>query len=170
VVRTTAAFQLTVRTGTPRDAVPVVEIWNQAFGGPGRWAERYSLLDYEALFGVAKILVAEAGAIQGSLALVDPGLAPSSLARSDELEITRLAVAKPARQRGIGRLLLECAETEARQHGARRLVLWTRPSQTPAHQLYRSLGYAREPARDQVPNHRVYVLSLHRYGLARSQP
>jgi ribosomal-protein-alanine N-acetyltransferase len=60
----------------------------------------------------------------------------------DEGHITTIAVHPLQRGRGIGRQLLEAAETIARELGALRVTLEVRVSNTVAHNLYRKIGFA----------------------------
>jgi len=62
------------------------------------------------------------------------------------VQFSRLAVARSVRRHGIAAALLELAETEAREGGARRLVLH---AQTYAQSLYEQAGYR--------PRGRVFV-------------
>ena len=55
-------------------------------------------------------------------------------------EVIKLMVVSRARRRGIGRLLMEAAETEARQLGRTTLVLDTRQGD-PSEALYRGMGW-----------------------------
>jgi ribosomal protein S18 acetylase RimI-like enzyme len=55
-------------------------------------------------------------------------------------EVIKLMVASSARRRGIGRLLMEAAETEARRLGRTTLVLDTRQGD-PSEALYRGMGW-----------------------------
>jgi ribosomal protein S18 acetylase RimI-like enzyme len=148
----------------------VVAIWNHSFvfSGTSARSEPYTSHDYQHLIGVARVLVAErSGVIEGTLALLAPQMARVSIARQDELEITRLAVGERSRGRGIARLLLTCAHRDAARGGAGALVLWTEPHQIEAQHLYRSLGYRRRPERDRAADGRdrlVYVLTLRQDG------
>jgi len=76
----------------------------------------------------------------------------------------RSFVVVQARGRGIGRLLTEACVRRARDEGASRLVLSTRPIMGPALGLYASMGFVRRPDRDWEPLPGVplivYVLEL----------
>jgi GNAT superfamily N-acetyltransferase len=87
-------------------------------------------------------------AVVGVVALAAPGSPERAVARGEEAELRRLAVAKSARGRGIGRKLVECCVELARAEGWTAIALWSREYQTAAHRLYESLGYVREPGRD----------------------
>jgi putative acetyltransferase len=60
-------------------------------------------------------------------------------------EIKRMYVDPAARGRGMGRIILEALETEARRLAVARIVLETGERQTAALGLYESLGFTRIP-------------------------
>lgn len=62
-------------------------------------------------------------------------------------EIDSIAVLPEYRRRGIGRLLLEEAEQEAKSDGAESVFLEVRAGNTPALSLYSSMGYRSEYVR-----------------------
>jgi ribosomal-protein-alanine N-acetyltransferase len=66
----------------------------------------------------------------------------------DELQLLNVAVAIPARRRGIGRALVEDLVTYARTHAAVRVLLEVRASNTAAIALYDQLGFARFNVRE----------------------
>ncbi len=57
-----------------------------------------------------------------------------------------LFVLPEARQRGVGRALMECARHFAQVTGASRLEFSTAKDNRPAQALYESLGYERDQA------------------------
>ena len=59
----------------------------------------------------------------------------------DELHVLNIATALEARRGGVGRALMIEAHEAARGRGARLATLEVRRSNTPAIELYRSLGY-----------------------------
>jgi ribosomal protein S18 acetylase RimI-like enzyme len=130
----------------------VLSIWNDSFLFSGTAARRapYTREVYLALLAEASLMVAEQDAVAGTLTLLDPSRMPGSIALEGELEVTLLAVAAHARGGGIARVLLACAHRDALRRGAQALVLWMRPHQLEAHDLYRSLGYHRCPERDTI--------------------
>ena len=65
---------------------------------------------------------------------------------ADTAEIKRMYVAPGARGHGIGRMILDSLQSEARRLGARRLVLETGERQPEAVALYARAGFARIPA------------------------
>jgi predicted GNAT family N-acyltransferase len=78
--------------------------------------------------GVHLVAIAD-GALVGTCRLVMAG---------EIAQFSRLAVARPARRRGIATALLKAADREARAAGARRMVLH---AQTYARPLYERAGY-----------------------------
>jgi GNAT superfamily N-acetyltransferase len=68
-------------------------------------------------------------------------------------ELKRMYVAPEERGRGLGRLLVEKLEAEARALGVRRLVLETGTRQLAALALYRAAGFG------QIPLYGEYLLS-----------
>ncbi len=65
----------------------------------------------------------------------------------DELRIMNVAVAPPARRRGIARRLVDHALTEGRSQGVRRMLLEVRASNEPALSLYGRVGFERTTVR-----------------------
>ncbi len=64
------------------------------------------------------------------------------LAHGDTVvEIPMLAVAKNARRRGVGKLLIEKAQEVASEHGASLIELIATPDNSEAREFYRSLGF-----------------------------
>jgi len=63
--------------------------------------------------------------------------------RSSVVQLASIAVAASVAGQGLGKRLLEAAEREAAQHGARRLRLEVRPDNKGALALYESAGYRR---------------------------
>jgi predicted GNAT family N-acyltransferase len=61
------------------------------------------------------------------------------------IELKSLYVAAKARRQGLGELLTELVEQEARERGARRIELWSDGRFADAHRLYTRLGYERLP-------------------------
>jgi HAD superfamily hydrolase (TIGR01509 family) len=88
------------------------------------------------------------GTVLGGAVLVSPQSALSQIARESEREFRLLGVSPQARDKGIGRRLVEECLQRARVDGARRMVLSTQPAMTAAHRLYEALGFVREEARD----------------------
>ena len=80
------------------------------------------------------ILLAELdGRIIGSCALLKTG--------NTEYELAKMAIAEPARGRGVGENLARAAVHRARQLGATRVHLESHSDWTPAIRLYEKLGF-----------------------------
>ena len=93
--------------------------------------------------GESIVLLAQApeGAALGFVQMY-PGF--SSLRAAPVYVLYDLFVAPEARQRGVGRRLMEAAASEARRRGAAALTLSTARTNVPAQQLYESLGWKRD--------------------------
>lgn len=66
----------------------------------------------------------------------------------DEVHLLNVAVAIPARRRGIGRALVEEVIAYARQHDVVRILLEARAGNIPAIALYEQLGFTRFAVRE----------------------
>lgn len=60
---------------------------------------------------------------------------------ADESELANLAVAEDVRRAGVGRRLLDAATSAAQAHGARKMYLEVRESNTTAKSLYGAVGF-----------------------------
>jgi ribosomal protein S18 acetylase RimI-like enzyme len=99
------------------------------------------------------------GALLGTVSFVRAGSPYAEVAVDGEAEFRMLAVARPARGRGIGRLLAQACLDRARAAGAAQLVISTSTEMAPAHRLYESLGFGRLPARDWRPAPGVLLIA-----------
>lgn len=155
-----------IREAIEADAAAAAALWTEAYtgqgGGEGR-RQPYAESELGAAAAAATVLVAESGAgeLIGIVALVPADSPRGAVARIGEAELSRLAIAAPARGRGVGRALaVRCLEL-AREQEAARVVLWSRPYQVEAHSLYESLGFRRAPERDgRDPDGRRWVFAL----------
>jgi ribosomal protein S18 acetylase RimI-like enzyme len=142
-----------IRAAAREDAVAVAGLWTEAyvtFGVGGR-ALPYEPGDaLEALRDSELYVWEEAEVIAGVVSLRPPGSRLLSVAAEGEAELSRLAVARDSRRRGIGRALAELCTRRAQSSGWAAIALWSRPAQVEAHRLYESIGYARLPERDSV--------------------
>lgn len=142
-----------IREARPEDAEAVAGLWTEAYvtlGGGGR-LEPYEQADFHQTTARGEVFVAErGGAVVGVVALFPPGAPGLAVARGEEAELARLAVAASARGTGIGRALAERCTARARTVGWSAIALWSRPYQREAHRLYEALGYERVPQRDSV--------------------
>jgi GNAT superfamily N-acetyltransferase len=88
------------------------------------------------------------GQLLGTVTVPRPGGHISPLGQDGELDFRLLAVAPPARRRGIGRLLVEHVIALAAERGATRVVMNSGPWMTGAHQLYYAMGFTRLTERE----------------------
>jgi ribosomal protein S18 acetylase RimI-like enzyme len=142
-----------IREARAEDAATIATLWTEAYvtlGGGGR-LEPYEEADFHETAARGELYVAErGGSIVGVVALFPPGAPGLAVARGEEAELGRLAVAAGARGAGIGRALAERCGVRARASGWPAIALWSRPYQREAHRLYESLGYERAAERDSV--------------------
>jgi ribosomal protein S18 acetylase RimI-like enzyme len=92
--------------------------------------------------GESVVLLAEHGGTALGFVQMYPGFSSLSAARTYVLY--DLFVDPAARQRGVGRRLMEAAAEEARRRGAVSLVLSTAKTNHRAQRLYESLGWVRD--------------------------
>lgn len=122
---------------------PLFDAYRQFYGlaSDPPLAKRY-LLDRLSR-GEAIVLLAQApdGTALGFVQMY-PGF--SSLRAAPIFVLYDLYVAPDARQRGVGRRLMELAASEARRRGAVALTLSTARTNVPAQRLYESLGWKRD--------------------------
>ncbi|HWA54687.1 MAG TPA: GNAT family N-acetyltransferase [Solirubrobacterales bacterium] len=130
-----------------------MELWTEAYfreGGGGRTTP-YAKADFEKARAAGKMLVAGApGRALGVVVVVAPGTPGMAVARGEEAELCLLAVSSTERGKGMGRALVQRCTDVAREKGWPAIALWSRPYQTAAHRLYESLGYRRQPDRDET--------------------
>ncbi|MFF5500611.1 GNAT family N-acetyltransferase [Streptomyces roseolus] len=102
----------------------------------------------------AEVLVAadHDGTVLGAVTFTAGGGEWADIAGPGEAEFRLLAVARPARGRGVGEALVRTCVDRARSlDGCVRLVLSTQDRMTTAHRIYRRLGFVRVPERDWSP-------------------
>ncbi len=142
-----------LRKGEARDAEAVVEMWTEAYfrEGEGGRTTPYAKADFEKAMAAGRLLIAGSpGRALGVVALVAPGTPGVAVAHGEEAELCLLAVSSTERGEGIGRALVERCTDLAGEKGWPAIALWSRPYQTAAHRLYESLGYQRQPDRDET--------------------
>jgi len=74
--------------------------------------------------------------------------------------LENVAVSPEHRGQGVGRLLLEFAEAEARRLGHRSIYLYTHEKMTEARALYARIGYAEYDRRTEDGYARIYLRKL----------
>lgn len=103
--------------------------------------------------GGGEVLAAVDGtAIVGTVMLQPWPHADEVVRGPGEAEIRALAVAPPARGRGVGRALLAAVTERAAAIGIRRLLLLTRPDMRAAQHMYLTAGFSRLPELDWPPD------------------
>jgi GNAT superfamily N-acetyltransferase len=119
------------------------------------------LAEARAAAEAGELLVAEDDlGLAGVVVLYEGGVREGQFARSGELELSRLAVAKRHRRQGLGKQLVQTSLTVANPRGARALALWSQRHQTEAHDLYKSLGFDRAPDRDEEGLRLIFIRRL----------
>jgi ribosomal protein S18 acetylase RimI-like enzyme len=133
----------------------------RTLGDEGDRGYERELRDVAGRVASSEVLVAEDdGRVVGCVTFVDGLGELSEVADPDAATIRMLGVAKAARGRGIGELLVrECIE-RARASGRRCVRLDTRTSMTEAHRLYLRLGFRRAEEHDSSPLPGVELLSF----------
>jgi ribosomal protein S18 acetylase RimI-like enzyme len=139
-----------VRRATPADLPAVRAVVSAAYT---RYLDRMDrppapmLADYAAEVESGRLWVA-GEPIAGLIELIETG---------DSLHIGNIAVHPSVQGAGLGRLLMEFAEEQARQRGLARLDLYTNEVMTENQAIYARLGY-RETARHTEDGYRrVYL-------------
>ncbi len=124
---------LRFRTMVPGDLDRVVEIERDGFRHP--WSR--DLIERELSHAWSTTLLATVGepGDEGILGFIVFWLV------HDELHVLNIATALEARHGGVGRALMLEAHEAGRRRGARLATLEVRRTNTPAIELYRSLGY-----------------------------
>jgi len=150
---------LVLRVAAPHEVGRVGELTLQAYrDGPalhdahGSYAA--SLVDAGPRAEQAELLVAEdedrPGELLATVTLCRVGTPWAEIARPGEVELRMLAVSPDRRRRGLARAMMAELRTRAAAESLV-LVVSVIDDNGPAHALYRSLGFRRQPDRDWLP-------------------
>jgi len=140
---------LELRAGTTDDVEEVVAVWRAAQGARGQRpaASRIARVVDKLTAPDALLVVGELedddGATQvAGFALGEPGRADDGTGdvEAELLHVTMLSVTPGAQRQGLGSALVEALADAAWPLGYRRLHVWTRTDNTPAHGLYEACG------------------------------
>jgi len=139
-------WSATVRCAGPADVhiiAPLFDAYRQFYGLPPDLAlcRRYLTARLERDESVVLLATGPEGTTVGFVQMY-PGFSSLSAART--FVLYDLFVDPAARQRGVGRCLMEAAAEEARRRGAVSLVLSTAKTNHRAQRLYESLGWVRD--------------------------
>jgi len=135
-----------VRIGTLVDVdrvAPLFDAYRQFYGLPSDLPLCWQYLA-ERLSRDESVVLLAADADDTALGFVQMYPTFSSLRAARVFVLYDLFVDPAARQRGVGRRLMEAAAEEARRRGAVSLVLSTARTNHPAQRLYESLGWVRD--------------------------
>jgi len=134
-----AASSVTIREPTARDAEPVAALLEE-LGYPSSPAQVAERLERIAADASTWVIVAEVDSELAGLC----ALHVQNLVERDEpgCEVAGLIVAERFRRRGIGELLMQALEDEARRRDGKVMVLNTAHRRADAHAFYEALGYA----------------------------
>ncbi|WP_353473797.1 GNAT family N-acetyltransferase [Salipiger sp. H15] len=125
-----------IRRARPADLAAIEAIVEAAYSPyiPRMGREPGPMLDdYAALIAAERVHVAETGGEVAGLLVLLP--------QADALLLDNIAVSPRAQGKGVGRALMELAETEARDAGFDRIRLYTNVLMTENLVLYPRLGY-----------------------------
>jgi ribosomal protein S18 acetylase RimI-like enzyme len=157
-----AAEQIRIEPARPEDAADVAACVNAAYA---RYVPRMGvkpapmLADYPAEIASGRVYVLREGdALHGMIVLI---------AAPDHLFIENVAVDPAAQGRGLGRRLLDFAESEARRLGLPELRLYTNELMTENIGLYGHLGYVEVDRRLDEGYRRVFMIK--RLGASRTR-
>ena len=99
----------------------------------------------------ADLAVAIEDAVVGTVTSCRAGTPWAEVSGDGEAEFRMLAVAPPARGRGVGAALAGWCVDRARADGCHAVALSTLPVMHGAHRIYQRMGFVRTPERDWFP-------------------
>lgn len=126
----TGALRVSMRAVLPGDVRALAAAEVACFDDP--WPEAYFASELFAPARFQRILVDPAGMLAAYLFTAWQYL---------DLHILKVATLPEHRRNGLGRMLMDVAETHARETGGETLTLEVRTTNTSAIKLYESLGY-----------------------------
>lgn len=137
-------FTIGLATAADADRVaPLFDAYRQFYGLPSNLQLcRHYLAERLSRDESVVLLAGDADGTALGFVQMYPGF--SSLAAARTFVLYDLFVDPAARQRGVGRHLMEAAAAEARRRGAVSLVLSTAKTNHSAQRLYESLGWVRD--------------------------
>ena len=97
--------------------------------------------------------------VLGTVTICPEGSAWREISTAGEGEFRMLAVAHPARGRGVGAALVDLVVDRFRRDGARAIVISTLPVMTSAHRIYEAVGFVRAPDLDWSPTEQVHLIA-----------
>ena len=136
--RRAAASSVTIREASALDAVAVATLLGE-LGYPSSPAQAAERIERIAADPSTWMIVAEVESEPAGLG----ALHVQNLVERDELgcKVAALVVGQRFRRRGIGELLMQALEDEARRRGGKVMVLNTAHRRADAHGFYEALGY-----------------------------
>ena len=141
-----------VREARPDEYEALGEICVLAYDGLETYTDYLAeVRDVARRAAVVPVLVAVEpdGTLLGSVTYVPgPGSEYAESEAADEAGMRMLAVAPWARNRGVGRALVEAVIARARAEGRAGIAIYTRPFMLAARHLYEGLGFRRDPSFD----------------------
>lgn len=156
---------LVIRPAEPDelDAVGALTLQAYATDGPISEGHPYAarLLDAAGRAQEAALLVAvdDDGTLLGTVTYVRPGTPWAEVGGADEAEVRMLGVARLARGRGVGRLLMDECVARARAEALAGVALASGSWMASAHRLYARMGFERTPERDWSPREGIDLLA-----------
>ena len=121
---------------------PLFDAYRQFYGLAADLELAHGFLRERLLRGESVVLLAEDGG--SALGFIQMYPTFSSLRAARTFVLYDLFVDPAARQRGVGRQLMQAAADEAQRRGAVSLVLSTARTNSAAQRLYESLGWVRD--------------------------